>query len=83
MHFEAVDLNLGEVTASLSLPLLLALATLPGKQGKPGKPRSEQMANRPPPLPVVPARLLRLLPDQVLAFYKLTLLAPVRHISRY
>ena len=67
MHFEAVDLNLGEVTASLSLPLLLALATLPGKQGKAGKPRSGGIADKPPHPTVAPARLLRLLPDQVLA----------------
>jgi len=67
LHFEAIDLDLGEVTASVSLPLLLALATLPGKQSAPGTPRAESAARGTPSPPMASSQLLRLLPDQVLS----------------
>ena len=81
MHFEAVELNLGDVTASLSLPLLLALATLPGKRSKPGKSPTRRIANEPTQSPAAPARLLCLLPDQVPAVCKLSLQALYKVVS--
>jgi len=72
LHFEAVNLDLGDVTASASLPLLLALATLPGKQGAPGRSRSGRVVTGPPSPLMTSSRLLRLLPDQVLPAFGIT-----------
>jgi hypothetical protein len=67
VHFEAIELDMGELTASVSLPLLLAVAALPGKQSSAGKPRAESAVRGPPSPPMAANKLLRLLPDQVLA----------------